>query len=708
MAGQDAGAAVSVERFFQLSLLGLAVSGYLAVTASGYLDTPTIALTAVALAARALIVCGLVRLDLSERNVTVAVLSYAAFYLLDYLTLSHSLLTATVHLAFFLAALKILSAHTRRDHLYTALIAFLELVAAAALSIDLNFLFFLALFLIFAIAALTSGEILRSLGQAAVVARGGLRRFHLRLLVLALSVAIGILAGTGALFFLLPRTADAAYNRLVSNRLFLPGFSNRFTLGEVGEIKTSSRPVMHISVFQTERLPSLKWRGGALTTFDGKRWTNPDRPEPLPVEHGHINLLPAAERRVGSHISYDVELDALDTDALFFAGVPEGVDISAPLLLRDTSGGIRLGHRPPGGFRYEAYSLLEEAPESAPVRNPAPSLDDDSRARNLQIPPALDPRIRILARDFTLGATTDLERARALVRRLHSEYGYTLTLPSREVADPLAYFLFTRKKGHCEYFASAMAVMLRSLGIPARLAIGFQSGVYNTLTDLWLIRASDAHTWIEAWIPGHGWTVFDPTPPDPGAASSGAFARLGLFLDAAATFWHEWVVDYDLSRQSNLADRVEQHARRLGIDWFDSLSGAENTLDARVAAWLRRYGQWLAGLVAAGLAVWQLGPRLLRILRVRRRVESVRRGRGTVADATLLYQRMLRVLQRHGYQKPAWFTPAEFAASVPPGALNAALSEFTVTYNAVRFGGRTEVAPRLGSLLDQLERLERP
>jgi len=79
------------------------------------------------------------------------------------------------------------------------------------------------------------------------------------------------------------------------------------------------------------------------------------------------------------------------------------------------------------------------------------------------------------------------------------------------VADPLAYFLFTRKQGHCEYFASAMTVMLRTAGIPARLATGFQSGVYNPITDFWLVRASDAHAWVEAWIPGRGWTTFDPT-----------------------------------------------------------------------------------------------------------------------------------------------------------------------------------------------------
>src|SRR5205823_4276291 len=129
-------------------------------------------------------------------------------------------------------------------------------------------------------------------------------------------------------------------------------------------------------------------------------------------------------------------------------------------------------------------------------------------------------RIPELARSLTAASLTDLERARAIERALRTGYGYTLELPATEEADPLAHFLFSRRKGHCEYFASAMAVLLRSIGIPARLATGFQSGVYNSISDLWLIRTRDAHSWVEAWIPGRGWTTFDPTPADPGSSGS--------------------------------------------------------------------------------------------------------------------------------------------------------------------------------------------
>ena len=106
---------------------------------------------------------------------------YAAFFALDYFLLSRDFLSATVHLLFFLAVMKILTARTNRDYLYTAIIAFLELLAAAILSINFNFFLFLSLYLLFAIAALTSGEIRRSIAQVApTTARSGLATFRAR------------------------------------------------------------------------------------------------------------------------------------------------------------------------------------------------------------------------------------------------------------------------------------------------------------------------------------------------------------------------------------------------------------------------------------------------------------------------------------------------------------------------------------------------
>ena len=695
-----------MERFFEFSLLGLVASGYLAVAGSGYLDIPTIALTAAGLMLRGLMIHGMIRLEISERSSTLATLAYSGFYLLDYLVLSREFLSATVHLVFFLAVMKILTARTNRDHLYTAVIAFLELVAAAILSINFNFFVFLTLYLLFAMAALTSGEIRRSMLRSPATARSGLSRFHPRLAALSLSITAGILILTGGLFFVLPRTADAAFARLIPQRFHLPGFSNQLNLGEFGELKTTSRPMMHIHVWG-EAPAGLKWRGGALLEFDGHRWSNSRQPpERVPVVNGEAALIPAGNRQFGRHLNYDVSYDELDTDALFFAGVPESVRVQRSSVMRGVGNTYRIGQSPDPAFRYGAYSRLEDPPESALPPAPAPVLSLAERERTLQLP-QLDPRIPALAREAAGETVSDMMRARKLEAFLRTRYTYTLQLPSHPVSDPLAYFLFTRRRGHCEYFASAMAVMLRTLGIPSRMATGFQSGVYNPMTELWLVRASDAHTWVEAWIGGYGWMTFDPTPPDPNPPGVALLTKLGLYLDAAETFWQQWIVGYDAGQQGSLADRLGQGALRTGLDWFDSMSLLDSGWQKRAAGWFQRSWQRVAILTGLGLAIWLLGPPLLHLLRIRHRVQRVRRGQASVGDATLLYGRMLRVLKRHGYQKPVWFTPEEFAASLAGTHLGQPVLEFTAAYNALRFGGRTEVAPRLSSLLDQLERRER-
>jgi protein-glutamine gamma-glutamyltransferase len=703
MAPREAGPAVSVERFFQFALLGLVTCGYLAVAGSGYLDPPTIALTAAGLLLRALLIGGWLRFEIPDSAATRASIVYSAFYVLDYLVLSRSLLGATVHLVFFLAIVKILTAKTVRDHLYTAVIAFLELVAAAIISVSFNFFAFLTFFLLFAMAALTSGEMRRSMRHAGAVpaSRVSLRRFHFRLAALSFSITLGILALTAALFFVLPRTADVAFSRLLARRMRLPGFSNQVNLDDFGEMKTTSRPVMHIRIWGPQQ--ALKWRGGALIEFDGKRWYNNGQRRQVPVTDGSVELVPPGERLTGRMLDYEVSFDEVSTDALFFAGTPESVQrLRVPAIYPVEGGVYRLGGPPAPGFRYEAYSVLEETPDFATPVYPPPKLSLPARERYLQLP-TLDARIPALAHDWTANLTTELERVRAVERHLRRDYSYTLELPSHEVPDPLAHFLFERRKGHCEYFASAMTVMLRALGIPARLATGFQSGVYNSMTGLWLVRASDAHTWVEAWIPGHGWSTFDPTPPDPNQ-SLPLMAQLGLYFDAAQIFWQQWVVAYDAGQQGSLADRMEQGARRMGIHWLDSVESAGANWNVWTLAWIKRNGLRVAIVLALGLWLWAFGPPLLRRLRMRRRVQRLRRGQASVADATLLYQRMLQIARRHGYQKPAWFTPAEFAASLAGSPLGGSVREFTAAYNALRFGGRTDIAPRLSLLLEELER----
>jgi transglutaminase-like putative cysteine protease len=698
MSRSPANAAAAVERFFQFALWGLVVSGYLAVAGSGYLDAPTVILTGAGLLVRALLISGALRFDISPKVVVALTLAYVGFFPLDYFYLSRAFIQSTVHLVFFLAVIQILTSRTNRDYFFMATIAFLELLAAAILSSNSNFFLFLALYLLFAMAAFTSAEIRRSMQKRLTVARSGLRRFHPRLAALTAVITVGILGLTAGLFFMLPRTADAALRRLVSRRFYLPGFSNQVTLGEIGEIKSTSRPVMHVHFFDAHVPANLKWRGATLSDFNGRAWFEPSTdPRWVPaVAKGVFQLADDRQRRrLGRSTNYRISLNGIDSDVLFFAGRPDSVFLRQLIIMARSDGSYRLGHPPADGFFYDVWGWLGDTGADEDF------LGTRERRQYLSLP-QLDPRIPELAHNTVRGLDNDADRAVAVARYLRSHYGYTLELPSHEVADPLAYFLFTRRKGHCEYFASAMAVMLRTLGIPSRLVTGFQSGIYNPLTDLYVIRASDAHSWVEAWLPGRGWTTFDPTPPDPSHGANALVVKLALYADAVETFWQEWVLSYDLGHQATLADRMEQASRRVSLRWLDRIFDVgDNWTSAR--SWLVHTGLWWLLALACGVVGAWSAPKLWRVWRMRLGVWRLRRGQVSVADATLLYRRMLKLLKRRGYEKPAWCTPYEFACSLPPSEMGMLVLQFTSAYNALRFGGQADAAVRLSGLLQELE-----
>ena len=691
-----------IDRFFEFSLLGMLAAGYFAVVGSGYLDWPTATLTLMGLCLRGLMVAGIVEFEFSNRLVALITLGYILFFPIDYFFISGAFLAATVHLVCFLAVLKVLTAKTNRDYTYVKMIAVLELLAAAVLSISLSFFAYLALFLLLAIAAFSSGEVRRSAQLRGAVVRGGLTAFPRRIAALTVFLFGGIIVLTAGMFFVLPRTARAALDRFVPQKYHLPGFSNGITLGQIGEIQHSSAPVMHIRSWpESEGLLDVKWRGATLSRFDGRRWDNPPgRPDlDLPVEHGTltINKRYRPPTRPGRTLIYTVHLDDIASNTLFIAGTPQTISINIPFvrltragsfIVPEVSGG--------GGLAYGVYSFLED--ESAAAQSTPEPLSLHAREQYLQLPP-LDPRIAPLTRRWTAGVHEELEKAGMIEFHLRHDYGYTLELPPRIVPDPLANFLFNRKKGHCEYFASAMAVMLRTLGIPSRVVTGFQSGVYNPITHLQVVRASDAHSWVEAWINGRGWTTYDPTPADPHAAVMGLTARLSLFLDAAQQFWQDWVVSYDLDRQIVLASRMDEGARRMRFHWFPR-EWFEQTVRV-VAPWAPLAG--FGGAIA--ILSFVFGREVAAWWKRRLRVRRMARGEGEASDATLLYQRMLSNLARRGFQKPPWLTPGEFARVLPASEVRGLVHDLTAFYNELRFGGKREVAPRMMELLERLERL---
>jgi transglutaminase-like putative cysteine protease len=701
----------NIDRFFEYSVLGMLASGFFAVLGSGFLDLVSAVVMTVALIARVLMLSGLLPIYTSPRLVTALTLAYIGFYPVDYVFLSREFVPATVHLVFFLAVTKLLTASSERDYSLVKVVAFLELLAASIVSGSLNFFVFLGLFIVLAVATFTSGEIRRSSRNPARLVRAGLRAANWRIAALTVCTAIGILALTAGMFFILPRTARAAFQRLAPEQYRLQGFSNEVVLGEIGDIKTSKIPVMRVRKVDAQSGPrspqfaelgaNLKWRGTALSRFDGRRWSNPVPPrgeETVPTKP-IMRVIEDEDRPPAtiSRLNYEVHMQDTSSNVLFFAGVPEFLQINTPYITRSPAGSYRvpLGLSQP--VLYTVYSYLP--PTEGDISRHA--LEPLERIEYLQLP-STDPQVAALAAEWTAGAHTPARAAEAIETHLRKDFHYSLQQPKIPPADPIADFLFRRRQGHCEYFASAMAVMLRSIGIPSRVVTGFQSGEFNPISGWLVIRASDAHSWVEAWLPQRGWTVFDPTPPDPNAGVVTAWTRLGYYLDAAETFWQEWILNYNLERQIQFALKM-QTSTRSGLNWMDGLSMSFERVRRAAMAFFQRWGASLAiCLIVLALCIY-LGPRIRTAWNTRRRVLRVQRGEAQASDATLLYNRMLDLLSHKGIEKPAWLTPLEFARGLPPSSLTPLIEDLTAAYNDLRFGSRREAAGCMVLLLEQLE-----
>jgi hypothetical protein len=271
--------------------------------------------------------------------------------------------------------------------------------------------------------------------------------------------------------------------------------------------------------------------------------------------------------------------------------------------------------------------------------------------------------------------------------------------------DPLASFLFERRQGHCEYFASAMAVMLRTQGIPTRVVNGFRGGEFNDITSQYVVRMRNAHSWVEAYIPGFGWMSFDPTPGD-NFGSNGHLNRLMLYLDAASSFWREWVINYDFQHQRVLGQQATNSSRQFferTRDWgqarYEALLGSARRLRHRMIVSPK---SWAVGgiclvvlllLIINGRAAWSL---------IARSRLAAHPERSPQKAASIWYTRMTRSVGRRGWRKLPAQTPTEFAESIEDLNLQRAVTDFTDRYEKARFADSSEDAKALPELYEEI------
>jgi hypothetical protein len=426
-------------------------------------------------------------------------------------------------------------------------------------------------------------------------------------------------------------------------------------------------------------------------------------------------------------IEQKITLEPLDTPTLFAAQKPLRVRGPIPIVFRDKLTGALSANFIKGRITYRVTSDIG-TPSEQELRAPSTNEPSELITRLYARPPRkLDPRIIQLAREITHNAPTLYDKAKAIEDFLKNNFGYTLNLKIGS-EDPLAEFLFDVREGHCEYFATAMVILLRTIGIPARIVTGFQMGEYNDINHLLVVRESDAHSWVEVYFPNaDAWVEFDPTPSAGinDYSQGGILARLRQYMDAMEVFWLDYIVTLDRDEQASIISSIQQKLVALKDKLIVYYDGAKQWTrkalafiiehDWSLRDWLALGGALMLLItVAVGLFVmkhmkrWSLaptgyGPWWHRWFILPRWKSRRRAGRDGRESAVMFYEQMLAIAARAGLVKSSEQTPLEFAAV----SELAEIAEITALYNRVRFGGATldeYEARRVSTLLSELKR----
>ena len=620
-------------------------------------------------------------------------------------------LTLGVEFAGFLQVSRLFHRRSARDHQHIQALAFLHLIAATVLSTGLDYaaVFFGFVLVTPWMLALTHlrAEIERHYGtpdEPGPRARQVLQSRRIvgpGFLLGTAALALPLFLATAAFFLLFPRVGMGflSFGDIGGRRV--AGFGGDVELGDFGVIRADPTVVVRVRPADGvgPREGHYRLRGTSFDHYEGGRWSRTEhRPQPWGPMLGYHVL---QRRPRDGDRELEILLDPLEEAVVF---VPDGaVALKVPPRVANAVDVPRqLQQRPGLDLRYldgDGLPLRYLAYVSDEARGVLPDpLTAEDIATYLQLPGPLR-RVRELALDKA-GAGTPRERARRLEAWLRDsgEFVYSLEMPDTGDRDPLEVFLFEAKRGHCEYFSTALAVMLRTIGVPSRNVTGFVGGTWNGYGRYYAVSQGDAHSWVEAWVDG-AWETFDPTPAargEMGPGQGGWLAEARALLDALRTRWSEDVVSYDLRRQVS-------GLRRFYL-WLRALRGAEPSEEAQASTMARRNGAagrgW--GLAAALLT---LSIAMLLALRWRRR-RALAEGPRATRGATRLYASLEAALRRRGLPRPPGRTPKEHAASVEAAGFEAAdaVHEITEAYLAARYGGAELDLPALKRRLRDVRR----
>jgi hypothetical protein len=671
--------------------------------------------------------------QLTLRQANLITWLYIPLFLVDTFFLSKSFVPGTIHLILFVQLVKIYQPKGSRDYFYLIVLSFLEVLASSSLTISIAFFIFFVLFLLVSIAALICFELRRasdswsaqdqsrtlSPDSPSEQRRGALGLSEQEEAIRAiLAASVVSLLGTSllgtALFFAVPRFGSGYLSRTVGKSLRLSGFSDRIRLGSIGSIQLDPTVVMRVKINGDPKLSEeLRWRGITLDHFDGRNWSKHIKGAAHSFPPGQSFKI-RERQKVGAVTKYQILLEACSTPYLFTLDRILSIRGNLDSLIYDPVDDSVLA-RPHDFYRliYQGDSVL---PEVALPATQGAELPFETTQAYLQMP-SLDKRILELAASIAKSVPSSEEKARRLEDYLRTHYRYSLSASQIENPEPLAAFLFETQKGHCEYFASAMVVMLRAVGIPSRIVNGFRAGEYNDVGSNYIIRGKDAHSWVEAYIFEKGWQPYDPTPASTELLFQNPLSlQISHYLDAFELFWGEWILGYDeITQVSLFRDLQERLAQWVDYNRRQLYRGALKVQLGLV--WVQREfavfigrSKWKLLLSSVFLAVggWLAIRLLQRLGRTRRLNGAIRRGDGTLA--TQLYGDMLEFFRSKGKLKPAGLTPTEFIETFANRRVREQVEQLTQIYNLLRFSKSVinlEQIQRAYSVLAEIKNLSR-
>ncbi len=471
---------------------------------------------------------GAERYPISNRVITVATLGVVLLHLRG--LGQENLFQRMAQVMMVLVVAKLVSKKGPRDYLQLALFSLIFITAASVGEWGMAFGVLLVVHSLLLVMGVLFLYASTEVNRLTVVEASGLARWGLLVGTLLLPVSL-------FLFFALPRPqVGFTPGWIGGRRVARSGFGDTVTPASVESIKRDTSVAFRVELPDGAgpMPPSrLYWRGRVYGNYHQGGWSF------LEGEHEFLrSFIPVS----GKRIRYRVFLEPYTGRALFTLGLPLKVKTSRGRARWVEGYTLAMGAPVDRRLSYSVVSLLLPA-------IPA----DSSPSQFLSVPPGTRGALKGLLSSLPLGRGGSLELARRVVAYLRRNHRYTLNPPPYSGKRPVVDFLLKKGPGHCEYFASAMALLLRLRGVPTRLVAGFVGGEWNPVGHYYLVRNSDAHTWVEVWDQGLGWVPFDPTPTV--AVPEELPGRLQMVLDYLRFQWYHWIINYDYQRQVGLLEK---------------------------------------------------------------------------------------------------------------------------------------------------------